>query len=285
LLALILTGFTAGAIALWQAAESARDQLAIEKAQTERARQVADQLKREAEETRDRAIKAEEGERAAKLALARASSVRSVALAFQHWRENDVGLARQALDSCPEDLRNWEWRFVNRLCHPELLSIKAHDGEVLAVAMSRDRKRIVSCGRDGTIKGWDTKTGRELYSLRYEPFDKGKLTTVSMNNFMEAAVSPNAELVAAHIGKGTVQVWDGTSGQERLTLKGQHKDGVPSPAGDLGLQRRHLRLGPENRRAPGHTIMEQPYFPGAARASCSFLRILLRLVRLGLEDR
>jgi WD40 repeat protein len=39
-------------------------------------------------------------------------------------------------------------------------------GEVLAVALSQDNKRLVAGGSGGTATVWDTATGREIFTLR-----------------------------------------------------------------------------------------------------------------------
>jgi WD40 repeat protein/tRNA A-37 threonylcarbamoyl transferase component Bud32 len=212
--------------------ELARGEAASAYETAEEERKKARAAEAAALKARDEARLAEAGERAAKRALARVTAIRGVTLAHQHWRQNDLGLARALLEACPEDLRNWEWRFVNRLCHPELLTIPAHDGEVLAVAMSRDRRRVVSCGRDGTIKGWDARSGQRLYTVRYRP-GTGPRSTVSMAAFTDAAVSPDASLIAAHVGGGAVRVWDGATGAERFTLPVKQKAVSEIAAGGL----------------------------------------------------
>ena len=49
-------------------------------------------------------------------------------MAHQEWRENNVAAALALLDSTRPDLRGWEWRYVHRLCHSDLLTLKGHTG-------------------------------------------------------------------------------------------------------------------------------------------------------------
>ena len=55
---------------------------------------------------------------------------RTMQVAHQEWRDNNVaapGLARRTRP----DLRGWEWHYVHRLCHSDLLTLKGHTGIVL----------------------------------------------------------------------------------------------------------------------------------------------------------
>ena len=49
-------------------------------------------------------------------------------VAHQEWRENNVAATLALLDSTRADLRGWEWRYVHRLCHSDLLTLKGHTG-------------------------------------------------------------------------------------------------------------------------------------------------------------
>jgi WD40 repeat protein len=43
----------------------------------------------------------------------------------------------------------------------ETLSLKEHTGPVMSVAFSADGKRLASGSQDGTVKVWNTATGRK----------------------------------------------------------------------------------------------------------------------------
>ena len=51
---------------------------------------------------------------------------RTIQVAHQEWRENNVAATLALLDSTRPDLRGWEWRYVHRLCHSDLLTLKGH---------------------------------------------------------------------------------------------------------------------------------------------------------------
>src|SRR5262249_4970362 len=70
--------------------------------------------------------------------------------AHGEWSANNVAEAEQLLDACPEALRGWEWHYVKRLCHLDLLSYRGHTRAVTDVAFSPDGTRVVS----GAGGGW-----------------------------------------------------------------------------------------------------------------------------------
>jgi WD40 repeat protein len=133
-----------------------------------------------------------------------------VLLAHSEWRADNVRRARQLLDDCPEDLRNWEWHYLRRL-PSDLLTFRGHTGEVYCVAFSPDGRRLASGGGGGTVKVWDAATGQEVFSPRGHA---GPVQCV--------AFSPDGTRLASGGRDQTVRVWDLQTGQGALSLQG-HK--------------------------------------------------------------
>jgi WD40 repeat protein/serine/threonine protein kinase len=120
------------------------------------------------------------------------------------WRSNDVKRADDILEACTAEQRlNWEWRYLHRLCHSELLTLHERRGRVTAVAWSPDGTRLASASE--TAKVWDAKTGQQALSL-----DCGGAVS-------SVAFSPDGSRLA-YGNVFTVKVWDIKTGQVSLTL-------------------------------------------------------------------
>jgi eukaryotic-like serine/threonine-protein kinase len=141
----------------------------------------------------------------------------TIALAAPAAAANEGQRADALLNGCPERFRHWEWYFLKRLCHSELLSIPLA-GEPACVAFSPDGTRLGSAsgilGRPGGVDLWEAKTGRHLSALR------GHTDAVTA-----LAFRPDGRHVASASRDGTIKVWDADSGREVRTLRG-HRDAV-----------------------------------------------------------
>ena len=72
--------------------------------------------------------------------------------------------AVKLLDDCPEDLREWEWHYLMRLCRVEPVILRDKT-EVNSLAFSPDGELIASAGGDGAVKVWNSKTGKVIQTL------------------------------------------------------------------------------------------------------------------------
>jgi len=169
----------------------------------------------EAEQRRADAEKAEETEKDLRQKAESANERAEAALYFNRvmrahfeWKENAVARADQLLDECPRHLRAWEWHYVKRLCHTDLLTLKRHTSAVISVCFSPDGQRLAGCA-GGAVLVWDAATGQEVLTL------KGHTATVNSVCF-----SPDGKRLASASWDMTVRMWDAEKGQEALTLKG-----------------------------------------------------------------
>jgi Protein kinase domain/WD domain, G-beta repeat len=230
LLSLLFGGL--GSVAVWQwgaaarardvaatakaAAEQARDGEATARSAAEKARDGEGTARAAAEKARDGEAKAREvaeqlGEKVARLEYGRAMEV-----AHQEWREANVGTTLALLEATRADLRGWEWRYVQRLCHSDLLTLKGNAAPISSASFSPDGSRVVTGSLDRTAKVRDAKTGADLLTL------KGHTDQVTSASF-----SPDGSRVVTGGDDNTAKVWDAKSGAEVLTLKG-HTNWVAS---------------------------------------------------------
>jgi WD40 repeat protein len=193
LLAVLLGGLGGAAIWQWRSAEQARE--AAELAGSE-------------------AVTARDGERKAREQLAAVEYGRTMEVAHQRWREDNVPAALALLESTRSDLRGWEWRYVHRLCRSDLLTLNGHTGFVMSASFSPDASRIVTGSYDKTTKVWDANSGAELLTLKEQ-------TEVVHS----ASFSPDGSRIVTGNDDKTAKVWDARSGAQLLTLEG-HTDKV-----------------------------------------------------------
>jgi WD40 repeat protein/serine/threonine protein kinase len=154
-------------------------------------------------------------------------------LANHAWEDGAVPLAVDLLNKYrprprETDLRGFEWHYLNRLCHADLLlTIKAPRNITSPLKVSPDGKRLVSSvvvvpdsssgvkSYEYQVKAWDTQTGQELFSIK--------------GYGVNLIVSPDGKrLASASTDKKTVKVWGAQTGEEICTLQGfNHRGTAP----------------------------------------------------------
>jgi len=142
-----------------------------------------------------------------------------VALAHREWLAGHSTRAIQILEECRDDEhRGWEWRYLERLFHPELLSFRGHSQAVRNVAFSPDGRLLASSsGQRGSIEPgeiivWDAASGNKLFTLQGH---RGPI--------MGLAFSPDGRWLISGGGSWTennsvVKIWDAAKGREVRTL-------------------------------------------------------------------
>ena len=103
--------------------------------------------------------------------------------------------------------------------HPaELVAQLGHRGGITSVAFSPDGGRIVSGGRDHSIRVWDAENGEVVATL------------ISPGRFVTSVVySPDGRHIVSGDRDNTVRVWDTQSGKENLAFE-EHTGSVYSVA-------------------------------------------------------
>jgi hypothetical protein len=226
----LLLGFGGSLAWLWRAAEGARAEAVVARngeararASAERSRDGETKARTSAENSRDREVqaraeaeKSRDGEAEARAEadrqrekFERSDYGRTIHIAQQKLEENNVAGAVALLDSTRPDFRGWEWRYLDRLCHPELLNLKGHGDRVWSAAFSPDGARIVTASDDQTAKVWDAKTGVELLTIKGHT---GPLTAASF--------SPDGLRIMTASLDRSAKIWNAKSGSPILAFGG-----------------------------------------------------------------
>jgi WD40 repeat protein len=137
----------------------------------------------------------------------RDSYLHRIALSQRELSVNNLKGALQFLGECPEDLRQWEWYYLMRLCRVEPVILRDKT-EVSGLAFSRDGERLASAGDDGDVKIWNSKTGKVIQTI-----PKAHTGSGAQPGFVSsAAFHPDGKHLASTGGDQQVKVWDLTAG-------------------------------------------------------------------------
>ena len=184
-------------------AEQARKKEATARKQVEQALVRAENAERIAQQQRELAEERAEEYR-------RLLYFNRIALADVSYREGNIRRVRELLESCPADLRGWEWYRLNYISEQSSKTIHGHDAWKLGI--SPDGKRIAAGGSNHAVKIWDATSCVEL------------LTLLGHNRrVINSAFSPDGKRIVSGAYDGTIIVWDAENAKELMTLKG-HKD-------------------------------------------------------------
>jgi WD40 repeat protein/serine/threonine protein kinase len=119
-----------------------------------------------------------------------------IALAEREGSANNLSRMEQLLDACPEDLRDWEWRYLKRLRCGALPPLR-HESGVYCVAFSPDGQHLATATKDGFVRLWQAKTGHLRQKWR-----------AHQENATTASFSPDGRHLATGSWDKTVKVWD-----------------------------------------------------------------------------
>jgi hypothetical protein len=229
-------------VSTWQAfratvaersARSSEEVAQDQKREADKAREEAEQARKQAEKRRDELGIVNDN-------LRRVNYVADMNLARVAWGENNLARTRELLERyVPQpgvpDLRSFEWHYLRRLLHREVLTFKAHPGRVTEIAFLPDGRRLLTAGTEqphhviepklavGQVRLWDAKTGKALDFTLKDLGDRARTVVLSKDGTH----------VAAAWDDGLIRYWDQISG-EPIVLAGSGKglrtefDSVPT---------------------------------------------------------
>lgn len=151
-------------------------------------------------------VRAEQQERIAreKAALARRFEyLADMSLAQKAWKENHIGLMKNLLEKYrtpepgKEDLRNFEWHYLDRLTRPSKLRIPAHKAIFRSLDyLNRENLIVSSSTLESAVRFWDPLKGN---LVREWP---GTVPVTSL------AIDPNERFLACARTDRSLQIWD-----------------------------------------------------------------------------
>jgi WD40 repeat protein/tRNA A-37 threonylcarbamoyl transferase component Bud32 len=188
-----------GGVAFWQwgIAEEARKGEKTQRGIAEKAQGKAEKAQKNAETSQAQAERDREK-------FERFDYGRTMQVALQEFRERNFGAAEALLERTREDLRGWEWHYVHRLCHPDLVPFRRpHTGPTA---------RSVAFGPDGTriVAGNAYEDRREL---RDRDQQRVLVRPTEWPAWEPVAFSPDGSRVVTGYFLGGAKVWDARRGE------------------------------------------------------------------------
>jgi WD40 repeat protein/tRNA A-37 threonylcarbamoyl transferase component Bud32/tetratricopeptide (TPR) repeat protein len=152
------------------------------------ARETADEARRATEVAR-RTMKEEKRRSVGKIYNS------SISMAHQALLKGDFARGIHLLDTSPFELRNWEWRYLNRkLTDSQLLILDGNSVAVLWAEFAADGRAIFSADATGVFKLRDATTGDVLRSI---PAGQGPLAADAGRKFLVSSTQT-----------GELRLWD-----------------------------------------------------------------------------
>lgn len=194
-----------------------------QRVKAEKAKLAEMKARRDAENARDEQAR-----------LREAAEIRSynaqMALAQLSWEKDDISRAISLLEAAKpkpgqKDRRQWEWYYLNRLCHSELWSARGHSGteHVLTMDISRDGKTIAT-GGGGNLYFNNPEQEKLPGEVILREFETGKeigRLEGHRNQVSHVAFHPDGNGIVSIDFDGDAKLWDLKTQMETATLSSE----------------------------------------------------------------
>jgi WD40 repeat protein/serine/threonine protein kinase len=130
-----------------------------------------------------------------------------ISLADRELAVNNLRRVDQLLDSCPSDLRGWEWNYLRRARSGYEAIICRAPSPIYDVTFSPDDQRIASGHLNQTITIWEAATGKPIQVLR------------GHSNVRDVAFSPDGWRLASRTQHDGARIWELMTGRVIHTLR------------------------------------------------------------------
>jgi WD40 repeat protein len=145
----------------------------------------------------------------------------TIALVSEEIRSHNVPRADELLDSCPADLRRWEWFYLKRQCHLESSRLAGHAATVRAIAFSPKGDWLASGDEEGWVRIWDIAAGREIRAFQDATGPVAALAFHPDGRSLAGAVHRRREKARVSIRRvslGKLLIWDAATGEVARVL-------------------------------------------------------------------
>lgn len=172
----------------------------------------------------------------------------SILLASSQIDRRNFDVARSNLEKAPLPYRNWEWNYLKRRCHQDLLTYHLHTKPVVSATLSPDKSSLLTASYDGSARivaldSWKTlhlfqDFPAPLLYAEFHPDGKQVLFMASDGDITVRDIATHANTfvltasegprwahftqdgtrIFAHRGREPVRFWDASTGKEIRTF-------------------------------------------------------------------